>query len=151
MNHRILVFDPGNHTGWVFRDDQYHLSGGMFYEDITRLPVLFDTCKPDVVVYETFNMYPGAAPHLVHNDFYPCQVIGVIRFLCVLYHVPFVVPQAPSVKRYAKGLDDRWSSLRSVLKLDTVEHTKDSYLHLQYYEQFNERLLNIKYKAPESF
>lgn len=142
---KIITFDPGDHTGWVSRDENGVLSGGTIFtgkhiwEDITSLNALIQVKKPDVIVYETFNLYPGAAAHLVHNEFYPCQMIGVIKTLAHMHHIHYVVPQAPSVKRYSGGLDDRWKMLRNVLGVETSEHTKDSYLHLRYYEMFNEK------------
>ena len=143
----ILVFDPGDHTGWVASKDGV-ITGGTIYHkkdimlDIPELVKLFDYHKPDVVVFETFNLYPGAAAHLVHNDFYPCQIIGVIKTLCWHYEISYLVPQAPSVKKYSGGLDDRWKFFSSLVGAERSEHMKDSYLHLKYFEQFNLKKLN---------
>ena len=77
-------------------------------DDISELNKLWLSLEPDVVVFETFNLYPGAAAHLTHNEFYPCQIIGVIKTLCWINSTQFLVPQAPSIKKYSGGLDERW-------------------------------------------
>ena len=138
----VLVFDPGDHTGWVFRDRTGGLQGGTLYsnkdiwEDMTQLHTMFSKFEPDIVVYETFHLYPGAAKHLAHNEFYTVQLIGAIQMLCFDW-VPKnrIVRQAPSIKKYSGGLDERWSSL---IKSGAVtEHTKDAYLHLKYFDMVN--------------
>lgn len=149
MSLRVICFDPGDHTGWIFRDDAGRLQGGTVFhgkniwQDIFDLRVLMDKLKPDVIVYETFHLYPGAAAHLAHNEFYPVQIIGVL--LTIAYHVGIlperVVRQAPSVKRFSGGLDQRWKNYvqEHPGDADRTEHTKDAYLHLRYFELFNER------------
>lgn len=137
---KVLVFDPGDHTGWVARLSDGSLKGGTifsnksFEEDIDKIKQTIVEVNPDVIVFETFHLYPGAAPHLAHNEFYPCQIIGLIKTLRHLLKIPTLVAQSPSTKRYSGGLDDRWKFLRSNYSDEASEHMKDSYLHLRYYE-----------------
>lgn len=130
---RILTLDPGNSTGYIIYDTETkQMTGGTIVENFDDIYYLIYSMKLDVVVYETFNMYPGAAKHLVWNDFYPCQVIGVIQLACM--HAGITpVKQAPSVKRFSGGLDERWKQFIKK-NPDKTEHTKDAYLHLKYYE-----------------
>ena len=90
--------------------------------------------QPHVVVFETFNLYPGASKSLVWNSFYPCEVIGVIKCECMLQRYE-MVGQAPGVKKFSGGLDTTWLEFEKHWKglEDITEHTKDAYLHLKYY------------------
>lgn len=128
----ILALDPGNSTGYVtYRTEvgSNSLSGGTIFEDFESV---FNLCKQaDLIVYETFNMYPGAAKHLVWNSFYPCQVIGVIELAAQMFMIP-VVRQSPGIKKFSGGLDKVWKGFVR-RNLDKTEHTKDAFLHLKYY------------------
>jgi hypothetical protein len=75
-------------------------------------------------------MYPGKAKSLGWNEFYPCQVIGVIKYICETEHFE-MVRQDPYVKKYSGGLTDLWTEFRNTCK--ATEHTKDAFLHLMYY------------------
>ena len=126
----ILVFDPGESTGWVALDDKGELMGGTCEKDHRKVGWLIENIRPDVVVLERFNLYPGMAKSLSWNSFYPVEVIGVIKYLCMLKGIK-VVEQAPSVKKYAGGFQDDWLKFKG--SRGVTEHTKDAYLHLKYY------------------
>lgn len=134
MKSCILVFDPGENTGWVaqetYDDGRVVLRGGTAVRDHRLVAELFSIYNPTQVVFERFNLYPGMAKTLSWNSFYPCEVIGVIRYMCMSRNIPYV-EQAPSIKKYSGGLDDTWKVLRS--NNEVTEHTKDAFLHLKYY------------------
>lgn len=139
----ILVFDPGENTGWVCEEtegDVTMLRGGTAVRDHRLIAELFDVFHPTLVVFERFNLYPGMAKTLSWNSFYPCEVIGVIRYLCASRNIPYV-EQAPSIKKFSGGLDDRWVELRKMCEV--TEHTKDAYLHLKYYKH-NRKKASVK-------
>lgn len=148
MSLRVICFDPGDHTGWIFRDSDGKIYGGTIFnekdirQDTLELRELLHKLQPDVIVYETFHLYPGAAKHLTHNEFYPVQMIGVIQAFAFFGGIPdqYIVRQAPSVKKFSGGLDDRWRAFCQEMRgnAEKTEHTKDAYLHLKYYEMFNE-------------
>lgn len=134
---RILVFDPGENTGWVFAkvapgNKLEELTGGTVVRDHCKVAELFDIFFPDVVVFESFHMYPGMAKTLSWNSFYPCEVIGVIRFMCQRAKVQYY-EQAPSIKKFSGGLDNDWKELRR--KVEVTEHCKDAFLHLKYFRR----------------
>lgn len=142
----ILVFDPGESTGWVFRDSDGNLVGGVCGKDHKEIAERFYVLNPDLVVFERFNLYPGMAKTLSWNTFYPCEVIGVIRYLCDKLNISYV-EQSPSVKKYFGGNQPDWEQLRNAKDYKFTEHEKDAYQHLKYFERNGERKLDAKKKV----
>lgn len=135
----VLVFDPGESTGWCFRDKTGRVVGGTckkHHIDVAEKIYIFN---PDIVVFERFNLYPQMAKSLAWNSFYPCEVIGVIRYLCDKLGKCYI-EQAPSVKKYFGGFQKDWDQLKE-LSSDVTEHTKDAYMHLKYFERNGEKKL----------
>ena len=128
----ILVFDPGESTGWCFQDADGTVHGGTAKRKHEEVAQLIEQLKPDIVVFERFNLYPQMAKSLAWNSFYPCEVIGVIRFLCDRYKIPYV-EQAPSIKKYFGGFKEDWEELKVISKGDITEHSKDAYQHYRYF------------------
>lgn len=131
----ILVLDPGEHTGWCYQNPEGKLLGGTAGKDHKEVAKLFYDLQPDIVVMERFNLYPQMAKSLAWNSFYPCEVIGVIRYLCMVREIP-LLEQAPSIKKYFGGFKTDWDQLKEVSKrkkLDVTEHTKDAYQHYRYF------------------
>ena len=137
MNNRVLALDPGETTGWFFKDyDQDIMKGGTIPKDHAEVAKLIYALAPNIIIFETFHMYPGKAKSLAWNSFYPCEVIGVIKYVAEVNGIPLVY-QAPSVKKYAGGLQADWVQFqRNDLKEKVTEHVKDAYLHLKYWERF---------------
>ena len=145
MIRSVIALDPGDHTGWVFRPREGDLRGGTIPKSHLQVAGLLATYNPDVVVFETFGLYPGKANSLYWNSFYPCEVIGVIK-LWAAQNNKAIVGQAPSVKRYSGKLDERFFKLKREQKdcksgstLEVTEHTKDAYMHLKYFERNREK------------
>ena len=136
MVKKIMVFDPGESTGWVFRDEQGRLTGGTFPRDHSAIRAAIDELKPDILVWERFNLYPGMARALSWNSFYPCEVIGVLRLTAQQKKLP-VAEQAPSVKKYAGPLGEEWTELRKRLGPKATEHTKDAYQHYRFFTRYD--------------
>ena len=133
----ILVFDPGESTGWCYRAADGSVIGGTCKKHHAEVAEKITVLRPDVVVFERFNLYPQMAKSLAWNSFYPCEVIGVIRFLCDKYGLCYI-EQAPSVKKYFGGFQKDWDQLRE-LSEGVTEHTKDAYMHLKYFERNGEK------------
>ena len=139
--YSVLVFDPGESTGWCFRSSEGIVTGGTCPKDHKSVADRIYTLCPDIVVMERFNLYPQKAQSLAWNSFYPCEVIGVIRFLCDSRGIT-LIEQAPSVKKYFGGFKEDWDRLKETCKCFSVtEHTKDAYQHLKYFERNGEKKL----------
>lgn len=136
---KILVFDPGENTGWVEAEydekgKRLCLTGGTVVRNHQGVAELFDIFNPTHVVYETFNLYPGMARSgtMNWNSFYPCEVIGIIKLLSSKRNLQ-IFGQAPSIKKFSGGLQEDWVALRQCC--GATEHMKDAYLHLKYFER----------------
>ena len=138
MNKSILVFDPGESTGWCFQNAKGWICGGTARKDHLEVANLIRTAQPDIVVLERFNLYPQMAKSLSWNSFYPCETIGVIKVVCMELKIP-VVEQAPSIKKYFGGFQSDWETIGFLpLQLESfskgvTEHTKDAYMHFRYF------------------
>ena len=131
----VIALDPGNSTGWCARDRDGGLIGGTAGENHKHVYDLLCHHCPDVVVYETFQMYPGKAQKLIWNTFYPCEVIGVIKYWAMEHNVKIVGLQ-PSVKKFALGCDevDLWKTVERY-GAPATEHMRDAVRLLRYFER----------------
>ena len=133
MSKAILCFDPGDHTGWCYQDENDAVVGGTCQKNHLEIAECIQLHPADIIVIERFNLYPQMAKSLAWNSFYPCEVIGVIRYICMRDQVP-IVEQAPSVKKYFGGFKDDWYKLKELCDpKDVTEHTKDAYMHYRYF------------------
>lgn len=137
----VIVFDPGENTGYAVAEYneeglRTNLTGGTVVRNHLGIAELFDIFNPDMVVYETFNLYPGMARNgtMNWNSFYPCEVIGIIKYFAARRNLP-LYGQAPSIKKFSGGLQQDWVTLRE--RCAATEHMKDAYLHLKYFERNN--------------
>lgn len=145
-----IALDPGNSTGYCFRvtsDKEGQIKrglevgklyGGTQPEDHKRVWDLLEMLVPDVIVYETFQMYPGKAQKLIWNTFYPVEVIGVIKLWVMLHPSCKLVGLQPSVKKYALSNSELelWKTVNIVDGTDkATEHTRDAVRLLRYYER----------------
>ncbi len=126
----ILVLDPGNHTGWLFRDEQGNLSAGTLDANHLRVGRFILNLRPDIIVYETFQLYPSRAAKMNWNSFYPCEVIGVIKFCAMLRGIQLVGLQ-PSVKKFAAA--PAWVDNNVETEKPVTEHMRDAWRLYDYY------------------
>lgn len=148
---RILVFDPGDHTGWVLYQQwtgcaeitETEITGGTL-QKANQYIELFNLIKdwePEVIVFETFQLYPGKAASLAWSSFFTCEMIGIIKLAAALLNISLVA-QLPSDKKFSGGLDELCPKGPGC-----TEHTKDAYMHLRFYlrkqKSKGQKLLNI--------
>lgn len=133
---RAMILDPGESTGYLvvdLDDDNYQIfEGGTLPKNHIKVFDKIRDIHPDVLIYETFHMYPGKAKALSWNSFYPCEVIGVIKLTSMIANINNIVGLAPSTKKYAGGFDNPiWINFRQTHEY--TEHTKDTWLLFQYW------------------
>ncbi len=133
MSKKILCLDPGESTGWVLGTEEQAIRGGTCKRNHLEVAQLIKDERPDIIVLERFNLYPGMAKSLAWNSFYPCEVIGVIKYLAMELDIQ-IVEQAPSVKKYAGDIQKYgdWHFVKERCSRVT-EHTKDAYQHYRYF------------------
>lgn len=138
MSKSILVFDPGESTGWCFQASNGTVYGGTARKDHLEVANLIRAAQPDIVVLERFNLYPQMAKSLSWNSFYPCETIGAIKVVCMDLKIP-VVEQAPGIKKFFGGFQSDWETIGYLpVQLEpfskgVTEHTKDAYMHYRYF------------------
>lgn len=165
MEFTVIALDPGETTGYFVKRyyDVYEPSdeiaqiaeikseiveGGTVGRNHMEVFNLLSRIRPDVVILETFALYPGKAKSLAWNSFYPCEVIGVIKLWVMTQYIQGYcvqqVEQAPSVKKYAGGLREDWQYFQhNMLKEKVTEHVKDAYMHIKYWEHYNKCDLSL--------
>ncbi len=133
MSKLILALDPGESTGWALGTDERAIRGGTCKRNHLEVAQLIKDERPDIIVLERFNLYPGMAKSLAWNSFYPCEVIGVIKYMAMSMGIT-IVEQAPSVKKYAGNIQryEDWLFIKDRCS-GVTEHTKDAYQHYRYF------------------
>lgn len=122
----ILTFDPGESTGWCYLSRDNELSCGTISKNHSKVAAKIEELIPDIVIYESFNLYPSMAKSLAWSSFYPCEVIGVIKYVATLNKCE-IISQQPSVKKFAGPLPKGYNPPVK------TEHSKDATQHLCYY------------------
>lgn len=165
MDITVIALDPGETTGYfvkryydVYKDSDDEatierveneiVAGGTVGHNHIEVFDLLSKIRPDIVILESFALYPGKAKSLAWNSFYPCEVIGVIKLWVMMQQVQGLtvqqVEQAPSVKKYAGGLREDWQYFQhNLLKEKVTEHVKDAYMHIKYWERYNKGILSV--------
>lgn len=129
----ILSVDPGLSTGVVVWNTDTSATEHVTTLRLWRgLDVLLATS--DVVVYESFRLFPHLAQEQAGSDFPSCQVIGVIQYIIETMAVgsvpPSVIIQQPS--NQAKGLFKNGLLKKWGFRWETP-HELSAIRHLCYY------------------
>jgi hypothetical protein len=121
---KIMTFDPGGTTGIIICaiGTRMDYVKGLCEKDLLSIYDLIIHERPDIIVYETFKLYPGKSKAQAWSTFVPCEVIGVIK-LAATHTNANIYCQGASIKAYSK-LDGCPKGNR---------HVKDAYLHLWYF------------------
>lgn len=137
MTVRVMAIDPGERTGWAIGEidpeapeltiveqgvDQLRDFAFLLREKIEEV---------DVVVYETWRLYPHMARKLIGNDMQPSQLVGIIRFVSWLNPEVALVSQGATIKKTAfKTMPD---DMKRRLANSSEQHDQDAVMHLWFY------------------
>jgi len=97
----VAAFDPGETTGYCVVNaltGKIDVGAIRYWRGADRL---IHSVRPDVVVIESFKLYPDRARGQAWSDFPPVQVIGVLRFICEdLAHIKYALQSASEIKGF---------------------------------------------------
>lgn len=128
--YSVICLDPGNSTGWLYQDKEGNLAGGTLPADHCQVWELLNRFRADIVVYETFQLYPSRAQKLSWNSFYPVEVIGIIKIWTYLNNKKLVGLQ-PSVKKFVG--EAKFENV--VIEGKLTEHTRDARRLYDYFKK----------------
>lgn len=121
-----VSFDPGLMTGWsVFENDKLINKGQTKFLDM--LSELDNLPKPDIVVYEDFQLLPHKAKAQIGSRFETIQAIGMIKSYAHKYKAK-VVNQRPGIMPIA----EKWTGVKR-MKNHAEGHWVCAFLHGSYY------------------
>lgn len=108
---KLLVFDPGETTGWAFFEcsdiaiilvdagqiTTWPLDKGV--EEVTRL---VSTYCPDFLVYESYHVYDWKLDQHSFQEVPTIQVIGMIKTICIQSRIRYHTQNAQTGKGFCK-------------------------------------------------
>lgn len=134
---RVLAIDPGERVGWATgllgaSADEFEIENrGVHPLQDFALKLGKSIADYDVVVYESWRLYPGMAKRMVGNDMQPAQLVGIIRYLGWISPTVKLVTQGAKIKETALKTMPDW--LSEHMKQSTEQHDQDAIMHLWYY------------------
>lgn len=127
----IMGIDPGENIGYAILEGGKLQSHGVIqytFEGLDLLLSLVDTA--DVVVMESFMLYPGKARQQSWSKFPTVEVIGIVKYHCRNKNIP-VVMQQPAIKQ---AFPDE--KLKFLDMYTRNKHSRDAVRHALYYQRF---------------
>ncbi len=116
---KILVFDPGNTTGWAVLTEEKIIATGLFptYRDVK---MLIEQYKPDKAILEDFALFPWKSNALAWSRLQTVQTLGIMKYLLTdEAGIPYELQSSALVKRLSKRLIGKYSS----------QHERDAVTH----------------------
>lgn len=122
---QVLTLDPGEKVGWaramVQPDGAWHnLVHGITPLQEMALALDKKIGTYDVVIYETWRLYPAAAKFLIGNDMQSSQFVGMVRLLSWTHPHIKLVSQGASVMKTARKTAPSW--LQEILDNEPATH-----------------------------
>lgn len=129
----VLAIDPGEiHCGVAYFDKRGNCSWTVEMTPMELFQFIGQTMQNEVIIVESFRLYPDKAMAQQWSQLKTVETIGVIRYLCLTKHLD-MVEQAASIKNVAK----RQMKARDVENKAVVErkggHAADAFMHGWYY------------------
>lgn len=124
VHARVLGFDPGeDYTGWAFVTEGKVQKLGELpgWKGVDRL---IEQSRPNVIVAESFVLYPGKAKSLSGNKLRVNRVLGVMEFLAEKQGITFIEQPASRI---------RHDPLVKFIKHHKSRHANDAAKHAMAY------------------
>ena len=105
---RLAVFDPGETTGFaIFERGEDHttltyatqLPTWPIEKGVESLHRAFE-CQPKHVVYEAYHIYKWRLAEHTYSEVPTIQLIGIIKYLCILRDIPYTKQTALTGKSF---------------------------------------------------
>src|SRR5204863_7952354 len=131
---RLLAIDPGETTGVTIIDVHPHtiqLVGQMqigswpLEKSLHDFVAMFATAQPTQMVYEAYHVYSWRLNEHKFSEVPTLQIIGVLKALSILEHVPYTSQSAQVGKAFFT--DKRLKALN--LYFEGAPHARDSLRH----------------------
>ena len=119
----ILALDPGETTGVCIFKSPTEFRSREIKLDLVAIGDLIKEVKPKIIVYERFVLYPAFAKHLVWDEMYTSQVIGVIKYEGQKLGSDLIAQSASDKDYVVYPKDHKFRS----------DHEKDAYGHAWFY------------------
>lgn len=144
---RLLAIDPGETTGITIIDahptsiqlvGQMQIGSWPLEKSLLDFVGIFATAKPTQMVYESYHIYSWRIQEHKFSEVPTLQIIGVLKALSILEHVPYTSQSAQVGKAFFT--DKRLRSLN--LYFEGAPHARDSLRHALQYITFGTKNLN---------
>jgi len=121
----VLALDPGEKVGWaravVLPNAEWlDLRHGIHHLKDMALALGRSAVRYDVVIYETWRLYPSMAKSMVGSDFQTSQFIGMVRYLTWINPRVKLVSQGASIKKTADKTAPDW--LQEIIDNEPASH-----------------------------
>lgn len=133
---RIIATDPGERTGWahglVDEAGKLEVTGqGVSTIKDFGLKLVEVAGNYDVIIYETWRLYPEMAKRMIGNDMQPSQMVGMIRLAAWMHPNVRLVSQGARIKKTALKTMPDWMVER--MTESSEQHDQDALMHLWYF------------------
>lgn len=145
--HAVLALDPGQTTGAALHNQNNDAINGVplsyqfRYLSLDQFAVwitnTIEITDPDVIVVESYRIYPSKADLHIHSDVPVAQQIGMIRYVASYRMIPVCFQTAATAKTFVT--DGKLK--RSNLYLINQPHAMDALRHLYAYLILNKEML----------
>lgn len=121
---KVLALDPGEKVGWARADIEPDLTFSSLEHGITPLQdmalAVYDRADNyDLIVMESWRLYPDQAKKMIGNDMQSSQFIGMVRLVCWINGIKLKM-QGPGVQNSARKTAPKW--LHDILDNEPKRH-----------------------------
>lgn len=141
---RLLTFDPGETTGWssweVTEEEAKLVQSGQIKtwpikNAVDEFTFLLNAHQPDIVVFESYQVYEWKAEDHTWSQIPTVQIIGCLRTLLIQMSIPEHTQTAQVAKQFCKDEKlEEWGLWKK-----GERHARDALRHACYYILFGKK------------